>query len=214
MIGQALMIKSNRGNEQVQRAMRWRSVMMAAGLALAAPAAAQFTQNDQSLVNAIRDGDGGKMISLITGNSSDMVNRRGFDGATPLTAAIERRRTDFMIYLLTHGANPDFATTDGNTPVIAATQLGWSEGAGVLLSAGAKVDSTNRNGETALIIAVQNRSLPLVHLLIAYGADPDKADHASGMNARDYARRDNRVRDLARILDAVPKGGIPKKPSL
>ena len=191
--------------------MRWRSALMAAGLALAAPAAAQILQEGETLLTAIRDGDGPKMISIVTSNPSDMVNRRGFDGTTPLGAAIERRRLDFIIYLLTHGANPDLANKDGTTPVIAATQLGWSEGVGLLLSGGAKVDSTNRVGETALILAVQNRSLPLVRMLISYGADPDRTDHAAGMSAREYAQRDTRVRDLARIIDRVPKGGLPRK---
>ena len=51
-------------------------------------------------------------------------------------------------------------------------------------------------GETALIVAVQQRQPPVVKLLLEAGANPDKADHAAGYSARDYAKRDTRSREI------------------
>jgi hypothetical protein len=40
-------------------------------------------------------------------------------------------------------------------------------------------------------------------MLLEAGADPDKADHASGYSARDYAKRDNRSPDMLRLIESV-----------
>ena len=57
-------------------------------------------------------------------------------------------------------------------------------------------------GETALIVAVQQRQLPMVRTLLAAGANPDKADSAAGLSARDYAARDTRSRDILQAIEA------------
>ena len=57
-------------------------------------------------------------------------------------------------------------------------------------------------GETALIVAVQQRQVPIVKLLLAAGADPDQADSAAGYSARDYAKRDNRSREILKLIEA------------
>jgi hypothetical protein len=57
-----------------------------------------------------------------------------------------------------------------------------------------------------LIIAVQLRETPVVRLLLNSGADPDKADHAAGFSARDYAERDPRAREILKLIeDKKPK---------
>jgi hypothetical protein len=40
-------------------------------------------------------------------------------------------------------------------------------------------------------------------LLLKAGADPDKADHAAGYSARDYAKRDTRNPGILRLIDTV-----------
>jgi ankyrin repeat protein len=63
-------------------------------------------------------------------------------------------------------------------------------------------------GETPLIIAVQQRDAALVRLLLKAGADPDRTDAAAGYSARDYATRDQRARDILKMIDqAKPKPG-------
>ena len=72
-----------------------------------------------------------------------------------------------------------------------------------MCSSDLKVDAANRMGETALIVAVQNRHADIVKVLLALGADPDKADSAAGYSARDYAKRDTRSRDLIKLIEAA-----------
>jgi ankyrin repeat protein len=57
-------------------------------------------------------------------------------------------------------------------------------------------------GETALIIAVQQRQLPMVQMLLAAGANPDKTDNAAGLSARDYAARDSRSRNILQAIES------------
>jgi ankyrin repeat protein len=72
-----------------------------------------------------------------------------------------------------------------------------------LLAYKAKVDLANKLGETPLIVAVQQRHPQLVRLYLESGANPDKADHAAGYSARDYAKQDRRSTDLLRLIESV-----------
>ena len=177
---------------------------MAIALALVAttPAGAQQAIPSEDLLTAIREGDASKFIGSLE-KSSNIANVRGFDGWTPLAAAVEKRNMGFANYLIDKGADPNLATREGLTPLIIATQLRWDEGASMLLQSGAKVDGTNRQGETPLILAVQSRNTLMVRRFLEAGADPDKTDHAAGYSARNYAKRDNRVRDILRLIEAA-----------
>jgi ankyrin repeat protein len=81
--------------------------------------------------------------------------------------------------------------------------MGFDDGGEYLLRYKASVDAANRRGETALIVAVQQRQPRMVEILLKAGASPDKADHAAGYTARDYAKRDNRNPQLLRLIETV-----------
>ena len=68
-----------------------------------------------------------------------------------------------------------------------AARLGHVEGVTALLEYGARVDPLSSTGETPLIAAVHRRDIPLVRVLLANGANPDRTDN-SGRSARDYAQ--------------------------
>lgn len=189
--------------------MRLWIAMLGAILTATAPAHAQFANDSELLIKAVRESDGAKVESLIGNSRSDLINLRAYDGSTPLTIAVEQRNQNFVNYLLGKGADPNLAGHAGTTPLVSAAQLGWFDGVDLLLKAGAKVDVPNRQGETALIVAVQVRNLPIVRRLLQAGADPDRTDHAAGMSAREYAQRDNRVRDTLRLIETVR----PTKPA-
>jgi uncharacterized protein len=198
-------IKSERGEWPMVGAVR----MVMISLALAsAPAAAQFTGSDgEAFIAAMKDGDSGKAVDLVEKSGSTVVNYRSADGASGLHIALRRRTSNWVGYLLAHDADPNLADKNGDTPLIIGARLGFSEGVERLLRARALVDKPNRLGETPLIVAVQGRQAVIVRMLLEAGADPDKADHAAGYSARDYAKRDNRSADLLRLIDTVK----PKK---
>jgi ankyrin repeat protein len=106
-------------------------------------------------------------------------------------------------YLLKKGANPDIGDKNGDTALIIASRIGFEEAADFLLTFRANVETTNRRGETALIVAVQQRQPRIVEMLLKAGANPDKADHAAGYTARDYAKRDSRNPQLLRLIETV-----------
>ena len=183
--------------------MRFYRAAILLALAISSPVSAQQAIKSEELLTAVREGDGNKLQQLAEGAKSDLVNTRGFDGSTPLSAAVETRNALFAQFLLSKDADPDLATRDGRPPLLIAARLNWLEGANLLLSFDANVEATNRAGETALIVAVQQRNNQLVRRLLEAGANPDKADHAAGYSARDYAKRDNRVRELLRLIETV-----------
>ena len=176
-----------------------------------APALAQMDGSDgDAFISAMKDGDNGKAVELIEKSGSTVVNYRGSDGTSGLHVAMRRRVANWVGYLVSNGADPNLADKNGDTPLIIGARLGFSEGVARLLMARALVDKQNRLGETPLIVAAQARNAGIVKMLLEAGADPDKADHAAGYSARDYAKRDTRSADLLRLMDSVK----PKKQSV
>ena len=185
--------------------------LLAAAL-LTAPATAQVS-DVEGFVEAVRDRDGAKAMDLLRARGSFVLNHRDASGETALLAAIANRDTNWIRFFLQEGANPDLAAEDGETPLIAAARLGYDDAVEALLTGGAEVDRSNRLGETPLIVAVQRRHKSVVETLLKAGADPDVADAAAGYSARDYARRDNRARDILSLIEASAKKKVRKSES-
>jgi ankyrin repeat protein len=175
--------------------------------ALAAPAAAQIqgAAEGYNFLKAVRDADGDKAQQALQGHTPGLVNYRDSDGSTPLTVTIARSDETWTAFLLRQGADPNLPGKGGDTPLIFAARVGFDEAVEWLLEVGAKVDNTNRSGETPLIVAVQQRQPRIAQMLLQAGADPDKADHAAGYSARDYAKRDPRARDILALIEAKSK---------
>ena len=176
-------------------------------LVSAAPATAQHASTSDQFFEAIDRLDGGRMVQLIQENPL-IVDVRDNKGDSGLIHAIRKGESRWIGFLLNKGANPNLAGAKGETPLITAARTGQLESVTWLLGLGAKVDATNKAGETALIVAVQQRNARLVKLLLDAGADPDRTDAAAGYSARDYAKRDNRSREIQKLIDdKKPKGG-------
>jgi len=171
---------------------------------VAAPAVAQFTGSDgEAFVKAMHDGDGGRALELINKPGSTVVNYRGGDGNAALHIAMHNRNPNWVGFLLSKDADPDIGDKNGDTALIIAARIGFPEGAARMLMKHAQVDKTNKLGETALIAAVQARQPAIVKMLLEAGANPDVADHASGYTAREYAKRDNRAKDIVTLIETV-----------
>ena len=170
---------------------------------MAAPAASQMSLSSGDFVAAVRDRDRDNAMELIRSRGEQVINLRNDRGETALIVAIQRRDDTWTGFLLNQGADPNLAARNGETPLIAAARVGFMGALADLIRLRAKVDAANRMGETALIVAVQNRHADIVKVLLALGADPDKADSAAGYSARDYAKRDTRSRDLIKLIEAA-----------
>jgi ankyrin repeat protein len=178
---------------------------LAAALAFAAPAAAQFSDG-YNFLKAVRDKDVLKAKGLIDKPGSTIINARDGDtGETALMIAIRRRDTPWMGFLLQNGADPNLRDREGNSPLVVAAMNAFPDGVRVLIASKASVDAPNSRGETPLIKAVHMKDATSVQLLLAAGADPDRTDNLAGMSARDYAARDVRQGPIAKQLAEAPK---------
>lgn len=172
--------------------------------ALAAPLPAQYGGSDgETFVKAVRDDDPAKAIELINARGSTVTNYRGYGGEAALHIVARRRDGTWLGYLISKGADPNIGDKNGDTALIIVSRIGYEEGARTLLAHRAKVDVGNRLGETPLIVAVQQRQPRIARLLLEAGANPDKADHAAGYSARDYAKQDRRSTELLRLIETV-----------
>lgn len=171
------------------------------------PAQAQF-RGGYAFLQAVENRDGTKATDALKDDAS-LINTRNPDtGETALMIVAKRRDATWLRFLLAKDADPSIGDRQGVTPLMHAALLNFTDGAQELLDAKAPVDQTNRRGETALILAVQSKNAAMVRLLVRRGANPDKADHATGMSARDYAKRDDRTGQITAILDAKPDGPV------
>jgi uncharacterized protein len=179
-------------------------------VAIVAPVAAPAQFSDSyNFLKAVRERDGQKVTDFINkpGSGAVIINTR--DSATgegALHIVTKRRDVSWLSFLLSKGANPNQRDGGGNTALMLAAQLGFAEGLALLIDRKAQVDLANSSGETPLIRAVQNRDIATVRTLLAAGANPNKADTASGLTARQYAERDMRSGAIVKAIDeAKPK---------
>jgi len=178
------------------------AVLATAGL-VHGPAQAQF-RGGYAFLQAVESRDGTKATDALKDDAS-LINTRNPDtGETALIIVTKRRDATWLRFLLGKDADPSIADRQGVTPLMHAALLNFTDGAQELLNEKAPVDQTNRRGETALILAVQTKNVAMVRLLVRNGANPNKADHATGMTARDYAKRDDRTGQIIAILEAKP----------
>lgn len=177
--------------------------------AASVPAAAQLNSLKVEFIKAVKERDGTKATDLLRTSPPGLLDARDDDGDTALIIAISRQDSDWTGFLINKGADLNLAGRGGDTPLIAASRVGFEEALEWLLSLHAKVDAANRMGETALIVAVQQRQPEIVKRLLNAGANPDKADSAAGLSARDYASRDARSRQILQLIEAKkPKAAV------
>lgn len=173
-------------------------------LLAAAPASAQSNSSvGEEFLKAVEDKDGGKAVPLLDNPGLHVINYRGYKGDTALHIATRNHEADWVGFLINKGANLNIGDGQGDTPLIIAARIGFEDAAVWMIERRASVDLTNRRGETALIVAVQQRQPRIVRMLLEAGANPDKADHAAGYSARDYARRDTRSGELLKLIETV-----------
>lgn len=176
------------------------AIASAALAVLAAPVAAQLANAGLDFVQAIRSRDGNKATQVLQ-EHPNVIDATDDKGNSGLIISILRSDEDYVSFLLSKGADPNLKGAGGDTPLIVASRIGFGQAVQWLLGEGAKIDETNNMGETALIAAVQQRQAPIVRILLAAGANPDKTDAAQGFSARQYAERDNRGREILRMIE-------------
>lgn len=179
----------------------------AAALLVAAPAHAQRFSDSYEFLQAIRKGDGTKVMQVLTDTNGGIIDSKDRStGEAALHIVTRQGDSTWLRFLLQKGANANIQDGRGNTPMMIAVETGYVDGIQILIRYNANVDVPNNSGETPLIRAVQLRKVDLVRTLLDAGADPDRADHIAGQSARDYARIDRRMPvSITKMLEDAPK---------
>ena len=111
------------------------------------------------------------LLGLLFDYNAKMPNTLKRDN-NPLMAAIQSKHIDCLEILLKRGFKPTFK--DGEfSPLMNAINMHLDDAIELLLQKGADVKFTNSKGNTALVLAIRRNSLPLVKLLLSYGAKVD-----------------------------------------
>jgi ankyrin repeat protein len=126
-----------------------------------------------------------ELAFLLAQRGMDFNSKSRF-AETPLMIACDKADISLVKFLLAHHANPATTGTMGRT----ALHNGHlpMQIARCLIGAKAAVDATNDLGETPLMLACEAGNLPLIVLLLIYGASP-QAVCTSGQCVLDYAKK-------------------------
>ena len=177
---------------------------MAAGLMLAGPVQAQFSQGYKFL-EAVKKKDGQAVTDALDTPGTTIVNARdATSGDTALHIVVARRDATWIRFLAAKGANVNLRNSKGVTPLTLASNLGFVEGVELLVKLGARVDEASSTGETALIAAVHRKDAAMARVLLKAGADPKRADN-SGRSALDYAQLDGRNNPVLTEIENAAK---------
>ena len=109
----------------------------------------------------------------------------------PLTAAVDRRATSVVRFLLDHGADASLPEPNGRTALMVAAARGSADVIRLLLAAGANPNARDSRGRVALMYPfVEQASLPseaALDALLDAGAEPNARD-AEGRSMLSYAQ--------------------------
>jgi ankyrin repeat protein len=183
-----------------------KSLLLALLVAFAAPPAAAQFSDAFNFMKAVRDRDVLAAKGLIDKPGSVVINSRDRDsGDTALLIVTRRRDAPWMRFLIEAGADVNARDREGNTALIIAAQTGFTDGIRLLAAFKANANATNNKGQTAIFRAVQLRDAATVRLLLEMGADPDIAEHQTGMSAREVAAADPRAGQVGKLLAETPE---------
>lgn len=177
--------------------LRFWSALVAVGLMGCAPQSKYRPSPTLSLVTAAGRGD----INQIERARSHGVDIDAtYYGKTALVAAIEKRRTAAVEYLLVHGAAPNGPAGTRTPPICAAIRASHFEAVDMLLDVGVKLDVIDQVSRySALGLAVDHPTV--LAKLIAKGASVDLRD-GNGQTPLSVALGRRKPRSAALLINA------------
>jgi uncharacterized protein len=127
-------------------------------------------------IEQLEDGGSIETIVLLLRHGAAV---EGSEGDTPLLMALYRDQPAVVQVLLAAGARPDVRGVEGDTPLRTAVERGDLLTAATLLRCGATAtihDSGGPTGASALGHAAMRLDVPMIELLLQWGADPTALD--------------------------------------
>ena len=189
------------------RIRRSLTVLSAAACLAALPFAADASEADAGLINAIKAADVDGVRAALARGADVTVPET--DGTTPLHWAAHANDGTIVDLLLGAGADATAANRYGIRPISLACTNGSAAIAAQLLDAGADPNTVATEGETALMTAARTGSLELVDLLLDRGADVNAAETWRGQTALMWAAAEGHAHLIPTMLShgADPRAG-------
>jgi ankyrin repeat protein len=104
------------------------------------------------------------------------VNMHGYDGITPLIAAVNSNHEKIVQLLIVAHADVNASDNSGNTPLMFAVLENATGIMQLLVNAEAQLNAKNENQATALALAVSVGATQSAEYLLDHGADPNNED--------------------------------------
>lgn len=180
-----------------RRGWRGRAVACAAALCLAGGFAVSA---DESLVNAIKDGDVAAARALLDGGADS--NSAEPDGTTALHWAVRHANLTLADVLLRRGARAAAANRYGVTPLYLASVNGDATMVRRLLEAGADPNTALADGETVLMTAARTGDVDTLKALLDRGADVAWAEPKKGQTALMWAAAAGNAGAIGALIEA------------
>jgi hypothetical protein len=154
------------------------------------------------LVIAVQDEDLDEVKSLLTMGARVNSRDKGFDGITPLHAAVETGNFEIIQYLLNNRAKVNIRDHKKRTPLMMMDEDASTETIDLLIRYGVKVDLTDKAGNTALHhLAVYGGRDELIRFLITHGIDVN-AVNKRGQTALMIAAENESASNVSALLES------------
>lgn len=151
----------------------------------------------ESLVDAVKSGDGARVRALLDRRAD--VNAPELDGTTALHWAVHHNDAALVDRLIGAGAHVQARNRYGATPLFLACENGHAPIVKRLLKAGADPNTTSHDGETALMTAARTGDAATVETLLSAGADANAREARKAQTALMWAATEGNV-EAAHLL--------------
>lgn len=103
-------------------------------------------------------------------DQGSQIEKRDYEGNTPLIKAVQKNHLPIIHLLIERGADVNAFNGREETPLTIACRQNQNELVDLLLQKGAQIEGTRKRKKSPLIIACENENEELIHLLLDKGA--------------------------------------------
>ena len=145
----------------------------------------------------------GKKTDIYLRSVSLELNKKNKSGETIFHILAEKKKTEYISYIINKCQNVNEPDNNGETPLHRAVKEGNIGTAQVLLEWGANVDYMTKNSETPLMYACRfKQKFAMIQLLIKYGANLEVINN-EGESPLDICRNENATPSIIKLVHPV-----------
>jgi len=151
----------------------------------AVPAVTSAIEAHGSIHELAAGGEIDQVVAMLERDPGEL-DRRDWQGMTPLAVAAWHGQLDLVATLLDHGAQPDLKNNNGLTPLFCAVDRGRPKLARLLIENGADVTTRGYEGRSLVHMAARAGDTWVLKQAIAHGGDVSASDRG-GVKPMEFA---------------------------